>query len=89
MRRIKKQFKYTKVTGTNMEGVELLSKNYSGKVDAGKVMKDYLKDNEYTPMELEFDEVTETRVMSAEDFMKYSTLLTDEEADNYTDDDEE
>lgn len=81
MRRIKKQFKYTKVTATTMDGVEVLSKNYAGKVDESKVMKEYLADNDYQPLNIEMEEVVETRVMRGEFFLANSELLTDEADD--------
>lgn len=87
MRRVKKQFRYTKVVGTDPEGTVVINKNYTGKVDASKVMKDYLKDNEYQPLELELEEVTETRVLSGEDFIKYSTIIEDD-TDNDDEDEE-
>ena len=83
MRRIKKQFDFTKVTGIDAESGEVLfTAMESGKVTKAKIAKDYFKDNDYLPLKIELEEVKEVRVMSGEFFYENSELIEDLETED-------
>lgn len=80
MRRIKKLIKYTTVSGVNaVTDEQLFIKQVSGSTNEAKEAKAYFKDHKYVPLKIELVEVEETRVMSGEDFIKYSKVLQEDE----------
>ena len=83
MRRVKKTFTYSNVKIVDKKSKEvLLEDKREGKQDEAKVAIDYIKDNGYNPnLEVTIEEISETFVMSAEDFMKHGEKIEDEKTD--------
>ena len=83
MRRIKKTFTYSQIKVIDKKTKEvLLEDKREGKQDEASVAIAFIKENGYNPnLEITITEVSETFVMSAEDFMKHGEKIEDEKTD--------
>lgn len=80
MRRMKRTFDYSTVKIVDRKTKEvLLEEKREGKQDEAAVAIAYIKENGYNPnLEITIEEMSETYVMSAEDFMKYGEKIEEE-----------